>query len=1149
MGLRSEGSETYSTNSQMKVTKFYSEPRWYKDSAGGWQRVNNNVVADPVRPGVFKNAGAAWTATFDVAGNGVDLQVGGQDVRLHIVGDPTVAPEKDPKDSTVVWYRGIRAGVDLKYQISATGIEESYVVATREALAAGGFASGFESAGGLVPDSKIAGSRDFDWDGNGKTAFDGDTDGPKVRIDPPTVADSSGMPLVAAKAGLSLDGAAELAAGSTRWTRAVGVNVDPSLALTLSDAQFPVTVDPQIQIVPSSMGGYWYSFNQGGNLTTTNNQWGLLGNWRIFNGDDRWRFAISMGYQYLWTNLAPNAQVFSANMQLDLAQYPTAAAPVFDSQWSQFPTSGTANNVNVCQASAWNYAGTNPGWGGCTDYYNYGYAPAASMIAGYPGTTYVDVTQLLRPWVATHNPGGVFGVAMDDLPSGVYDFKATIPSLQVVWDQPSPAAPLVGPADGATIASSTPTLSVGAVTDPDSGQNPPMYSAVIYPGRPNNLAGSDPTSNCQANSAIWSSPYTQNQTSWTVPTGVLQDGVTYYWSVATMGTYPGYPTCSGPWKFKVDSRMGTERPYPNQTVGPFTVNAATGNLIAGAASHTVHSVGGAIGPSFSYNSQAPFQNGLRASFYGGTPPVADLNPTLTFSQPSFAQRIDPQINFNWVTKGPTNDADLDNWLGQWTGYVTVPTAGSYCFGTNADDGTKVYIGGTLVMSNWVDHTAADNQCTTQVTFAAGETKSIAVQYYDHTAQASLQLKVFGGPTGTQVVPSGWLSPELHPLGPGWTMAAGDVSVSGARMTGSGITLIRSDGTTVEYTKNTAGAYVGPASDATRVRVDRVSGDIQVDDDSGISYHFASDGTLRSAVSATDDRQPAATQYVWSGNPVRMTGMVDPVGSKTVTLSYGGDAACSSPPSGFVIAPGQLCQVKSWDNRITDLFYNTNLQLARVVNPGGATTDYSYGTNNRITSVRDPLAYDAEFNDTVVATKRTDDANLRWAVVYDGSGRVDHISSPAPAANIPASEQTTTFHYVSGATSSTFGETTVNVSGVSEPNGYSAKLHFDDSLRIREAYDVAARLAQTTYDGVSDRVPTPTPTSAPPRRCDRRPCTTPASCSTTSRGPPTRTAPRRCRCLTGRCRRRDSPPTSPTSRRATTKVSMVCRPPGGTTPPA
>jgi RHS repeat-associated protein len=1063
VGLRSEGSETWTTRSGNKVTKFFGEPKWYRDAAGAWQRVDTEVVEDPSRPGVFRNAGADWTATFEVAGSGVGLSTAGRDMRFRIVGDPSVAPEKDPSDPSVVWYRNIRPGVDLQYLVSAWGLEESWVVHDRAALAAGGFVSGFESEGRLVPDETFAGARSLDWNADGRSALDGEADGPKVRILPPVVTDVKGRPLAAAKASLAVDDDAERRAGPSRRTRVVGVDVDPGLAGGLADAQFPVTVDPMFQIIPATMGGNWGSYNQAGNLSQGANQWGLLGDWQFFGGHDRWRFNIQMGYQYLWTNIAANARVVSANLKLDLAPYPTSVAPFNNNVWQQFPTSGYGQYVNVCHASAWSYAGAYPGWdqGKCRDWYYYGFQAVSSVVGGYPGSTLVDVTNMLRPWVAAHDPNGVFGVSLKDDSALPYDFKATIPSLEVTWDTPSPAAPLVGPADGSTLATSTPTLSVGAVTDADADQNPPMYNAVIYAGQPTDLAAADPTSNCKAANAIWSSGYGQNVRSWTVPPGVLQDGVTYYWAVATMGyTLPGYPTCSGPWKFKVDSRLGTGRPYPTQQVGPFTVNAATGNLITGEATHTVATVGGAIGPSFGYNSQAPAQTGLRARYIGGAPPITQ--PSLpSLSDPAFLQRVDPQVNFEWSSKGPLSADDWDSWIAEWSGFVTVPSAGSYCFGTKADDGTRVWVGGTLVLDNWVDQPAADKQCSTSVAFAAGESKSIVVQYYDHRSVASIQLKVYGGPTGTQVVPSGWLSPELHPLGPGWTMSVeGGVSVTGARMTGSGITLVEGDGSTTEYTKNAEGAYVGPAGDATRVSVDKVSGDMQVDDDDA-SYRFDKNGALQSAVTAADDRKPAATKMVWSGSTARLTSMVDPVSNKAVNLYYGGDAACATPPSGFAIAPGQLCQVKSWDGRTTDLFYSSG-RLARVVNPGGDTTDFSYDAANRITQFRDALAADA-----ISYGKRADDVTALWAVAYDGSGRVSTITAPAPTAG--AARSVTTLHYNAAATPSTLGDTTVNVSGVSEPSGYSARLRFDDSLRTRETYDVGGRLSQVTYDGTSDRV--------------------------------------------------------------------------------
>jgi hypothetical protein len=176
------------------------------------------------------------------------------------------------------------------------------------------------------------------------------------------------------------------------------------------------------------------------------------------------------------------------------------------------------------------------------------------------------------------------------------------------------------------------------------------------------------------------------------------------------------------------------------------------------------------------------------------------------------------------------------------------------------------INNTSVMDNWVDQPLTDKPCTTPVTFAAGETKSIRVDYYDRTDAATIALKVYGGPTGTQVVPTGWLSTEPNLVGPGWSFSSGDVAVAGARPTGAGVTLTMADGSTVEYKKSPSGAYVGPNQDAASVTVDTVSGQISVTDDAGMSYTFDKDGLLQSAVSAADDRSPAATTLEWSGTP-------------------------------------------------------------------------------------------------------------------------------------------------------------------------------------------------------------------------------------------------------------------------------------------
>lgn len=1071
IGLRSEGSETYKLQTGLRQTELFAEPRWYRDAEGEWERVDPRVSADRSQDGVLRSSGAGWSASF--ASTGVSVSFEGREASLAIPGVKNAArPELDQKDPTTVRYRGVWPGVDLRYRVSATGLKEDFIVSSREGFAAAGnFTVAVTSQGRLIKDDRLPGGFLLDWDGDGKTARDDPKQGPRIEFPPPVVADASGGFLGNDQISFVTDARED---GSTEVrARTLGIAIPQEWIDKLGPEQYPVTVDPSTTIIPSSMGGSWASYNSAGNLSQGTSQWGLLGNWRVLGGDDYWRFSVSPGYQYLWNSVASNARVFGANLKLDTVAYPTAVSPFTG---SNYPTSSVSEGVTVCQASAWNYGGAYPGYSGtCNDQYWAGFQQAWSVIGAHSSSALVDVTSLVRPWVANHDPNGVLGVSIDDWP-GQYAFKATAFSLLIDWDQPSGTPTLVAPADGSTTTSTTPTLQVNSVTDPDSTQTQEWYSASVFAGKPTGLTD-DPKTNCRSNVALWSSNYSNGTTSWTIPDGVLSDGVTYYWVVAAIGVDPSLgtipqdvPSCGGPWKFKVDRRLGAASVSPMEAVGPFSVNLANGNVVLSAGSHSVASVGGSIAPSFAYNSEAKVQHGLRATYYGGTFPIAS-NPRLTpdFTVPAFAQRIDAAVDFDWQGHGPIGTYDLDNFWAQWHGFITVPAAGNYCFGTRADDGTQMWINGINILNNWVDQGATDNSCSSSVYFNAGETKEILLRYYEYYAGASIQLKLYSAPAGvaTGVVPTGWLSTDLNPLGPGWSMTAGTVSVSGARASGSGVTLTLSDGSTVEYARTDGGAYVGPAGDGTTVAVDSVSGDITVVDDSGTAYKYDSNGTLRSAVSATDDRSPAATQIVWSGSPPRVTGMTDPVSGSTVTLSYGGDAACTTPPSGLQVAAGQLCKVASWDGSVTDLYYNSNLQLARIVNPGDGTvgrdtTDFAYDGSNRITGVRQPLAADA-----VSAGLRSDDATIRWEMSYDGSGRASVATAPAPTSG--ASRQAATFSYNASPPSGVFGESTATLSGLSNPSGFTTKYQFDGSYRTTKVVAAGGQVTQTTYDGNSDRV--------------------------------------------------------------------------------
>lgn len=768
--LRSEGSETWRLESGRNVTEFFSTPKWFRDSRGGWSEVDPAVVAGKGETvagvaALVMSTGVGFTVGFGVSGQGVGFVAEGREWRARVVdGASDVVPEIDRDDDQVVWYRGVREGVDVRYTLSATGVKEDFIVATPEALeASGDFGVEVVTGGVLIPDATFAGGFAVDWDGDGATGWQGKVDGPLVRLPAPLVTDSSEKPLTDVRSRFVVSERREVAGDEGASSVRVGMQLD---GLDTADVEFPLVVDPAFEVIPSTMGGSWQSYNSTGGYTLGTNEWMLFGDWRVFGGTDYWRTNVHLGYSRLWTHVAANPRVFSANLKLYTVGGLHPAGPLasishlFPSSNGSFP--GEADPVvTACHASAWTWTGAYPGHdiAKCRSGYYWGYAWTNSVQGPEATTNRVDVTDMVRPWVAAKQAGNVIGVsAQNQVPA--YNFKATAATLEVVWDQLTTAASLVGPANGASVTTLTPTLSTSTVTDPDAGQTP-LYRAVLMASNPGSLADAVPEQGCGANAALWSSSWSSSP-SFAVPAGVLADGVTYWWSMSTMGTVPGYPRCSGPWSFRVNRRLGDATPSPMETVGPVAVNLSTGNVSMSVGSNSVASVGGDIGVNLTYNSQASSSSGLRVSYHGGTPPFTGLAPGINaaLADPPFLSQVDQKIEHNWGANGPGNVGPYDHFAARWTGYVTVPTAGSYCFRTRASDGTRVWINDTLVLNSWTDKTApTEVACSSNVTFAAGETKAIKVEYYDRTGEATMHLKVSGPGISNQVVPTSWLSTD------------------------------------------------------------------------------------------------------------------------------------------------------------------------------------------------------------------------------------------------------------------------------------------------------------------------------------------------------------------------------------------------------
>jgi hypothetical protein len=102
-------------------------------------------------------------------------------------------------------------------------------------------------------------------------------------------------------------------------------------------------------------------------------------------------------------------------------------------------------------------------------------------------------------------------------------------------------------------------------------------------------------------------------------------------------------------------------------------------------------------------------------------------------------RIDPTVDFDWVTAAPVGGVTSDNFSVRWTGFVQAPVTGSFTFTTIADDGVRLWVNGQLVVDNWVDQ-AATTRTGAPIAFAAGVRYAIRMEYFEHTGNASAKLR-------------------------------------------------------------------------------------------------------------------------------------------------------------------------------------------------------------------------------------------------------------------------------------------------------------------------------------------------------------------------------------------------------------------------
>jgi RHS repeat-associated protein len=516
-------------------------------------------------------------------------------------------------------------------------------------------------------------------------------------------------------------------------------------------------------------------------------------------------------------------------------------------------------------------------------------------------------------------------------------------------------------------------------------------------------------------------------------------------------------------------------------------------------------LGGPIGLNFNYNSETLSNTGLTGTYYNAVA-VGASTPVFTFpaANPQLLQRTDTQVAFDWSTAPPAAGLPTQNWMAQWTGYLTPPAAGTYTFGVLANDTAKVVVAGS---------TAVTVTATTGTSVVYGSAQAlpagpaaISVQYTDGTDAAHLQLWVQYTPAGggpvTEVVPATWFTRTIPTLPGGWAGSEPLVGDQGSYVSeqnaGGSIVFTDTDGATHTYTQTGDGTgYIPPAGEQGVVSV--ASGLVNLTDDSGTVYVFNSAGQLLSETSPAIASKPAAPVLGYNtagelaslSDPLSSNGATPAVFSRQVAFTYGttsngtGSGVCAPPSgtSGVLEAPpvGYLCQIGYPDGTFTQLYYDINGQLAELIDPGTLITNFGYTSlsgNYLLSSIRNSTT-----NDWIAYHSATPSALDNTTISYDSLGRAQTVTLPAPDGATAASQPEKQYYYSSAtgappAPGST-GTGWVTEAGLTAPtaapaDGFARTVTFNSNLQTLTDAGPSGLATTDTWDSADDLLTSITP---------------------------------------------------------------------------
>jgi hypothetical protein len=483
---------TYDNHDGTSTTLVHATTVNWRDGTGTWRAINPRLTGDGHSR--YHTLSTPTDASFSAATGGddvVSVAKDGWSLGFRLSGQANGKAGSVTDNS--IRYRDVMPGIDLVEQTTDSGLKE-YVVLNRPPTRP---ASTFVfplAVNGLTPSTQPDGSIAF-----------ADTTGATVLTVPPGFAQDSGVDPVTGSGSRAPASIKLLQPGPSTW--AVQVSVD-SAWLNDPARVYPVSVDPSVVFNTGLDSGHWDSFASRSQPTSNFNSY------------------VDTGAYNDYIGIPAAGQEYYTYEKYELTQL--HGHHVTQAMWNGYFYSAntyTSNSFAIYQAAG-SWTDSTLTWNNQPGHTTY--TPAlGSTSAPNQWVPAVDITGWVQGWV--DNSAVNYGVSIDTRGQGYY-FKLAADEqawaqedsyLTVTFDDTAPTWPSQAsqvPANGSTVMSSTPTLSVPAQTDAEG-------DAVQYWFR---VATVDDAETGQALNSGWiTTP------SWTVPAGALQNGVTYYWKVFT----------------------------------------------------------------------------------------------------------------------------------------------------------------------------------------------------------------------------------------------------------------------------------------------------------------------------------------------------------------------------------------------------------------------------------------------------------------------------------------------------------------------------------------------------------------------------------------------------------------------------------------